>query len=193
MFHGLRQPPFLSTGTPWRSPTAPTGPSRRLGGCGSNLIGELASHLDDGEAFVTFLQQEGCASPLAFQTLEQVRDVMGSLRMLLPSLRRIGPGFTRTQLRGIHGRSDQEDLVKCTSSCLQSDRTASDLVLDACGHGESPRAAGSDAAVVMWVFHRTRESVPACASARSKHLLHEHAACLKPFACPFLIAMLFCT
>ena len=48
----------------------------------SNLIGELASHLDDGEAFVTFLQQEGCASPLAFQTLEQVRDVMGSLRML---------------------------------------------------------------------------------------------------------------
>lgn len=48
----------------------------------SNLLGELASHLEDGEAFVTFLQQEGCQSPLAFQTLEQARDATSGMRML---------------------------------------------------------------------------------------------------------------
>jgi len=48
----------------------------------SNLLGELASHIEDGEAFVTFLQQEGCQSPLAFQTLEQARDAMVGMRML---------------------------------------------------------------------------------------------------------------
>ncbi|CAE7465007.1 Rs1 [Symbiodinium sp. CCMP2456] len=48
----------------------------------SNLLGELASHLEDGEAFMTFLQQEGCQSPLAFQTLEQARDATSGMRML---------------------------------------------------------------------------------------------------------------
>ena len=71
----------------------------------SNLFGELASHLEDGEAFVTFLQQEGCQSPLAFQTLEQARGATSGMRMLYhrfavsglpaPSVERMGSTVNR--------------------------------------------------------------------------------------------------
>ncbi|CAE7908075.1 unnamed protein product [Symbiodinium microadriaticum] len=49
--------------------------------------GELASHIVDGEAFDTFLQQEGCEGSVADgglteQTLQQVRDASAGMRML---------------------------------------------------------------------------------------------------------------
>ncbi|CAE7797303.1 unnamed protein product, partial [Symbiodinium sp. CCMP2456] len=48
---------------------------------------ELASHIVDGEAFDTFLQQEGCEGSVADgglteQTLQQVRDASAGMRML---------------------------------------------------------------------------------------------------------------
>ena len=39
----------------------------------SNLLGELSSVLRDGDVFGVFVQAEGCASPLAKQTLQQAR------------------------------------------------------------------------------------------------------------------------
>lgn len=40
----------------------------------SNLLGELSSVLRDGDVFGVFVQAEGCASPLAKQTLQQASE-----------------------------------------------------------------------------------------------------------------------
>eukprot|EP00933_Yihiella_yeosuensis_P021070 TRINITY_DN16769_c0_g1_i1.p1 TRINITY_DN16769_c0_g1~~TRINITY_DN16769_c0_g1_i1.p1 ORF type:complete len:2816 (-),score=557.46 TRINITY_DN16769_c0_g1_i1:303-8750(-) len=49
---------------------------------GSNLIGELASTIVDGEAFSTFFEQQGCNSTMAKQTLQQARLAVNGLLML---------------------------------------------------------------------------------------------------------------
>eukprot|EP00928_Gymnodinium_smaydae_P029114 TRINITY_DN2201_c0_g1_i2.p1 TRINITY_DN2201_c0_g1~~TRINITY_DN2201_c0_g1_i2.p1 ORF type:complete len:2702 (-),score=420.67 TRINITY_DN2201_c0_g1_i2:73-8100(-) len=56
----------------------------------TNLIGELVSAIDDGEAFVTFLREDGCTSALAKQTLTQVRLALGGMKMLIHRFRAAG-------------------------------------------------------------------------------------------------------
>ncbi|CAE8614700.1 unnamed protein product [Polarella glacialis] len=49
----------------------------------SNLLGELASVIVDGEAFPTFVRAEGCGSSLLKQTMQQARSAVGGMKMLL--------------------------------------------------------------------------------------------------------------
>merc|ERR1712032_697448 len=54
---------------------------------GTNLIGKLAAVITDGEAFPTFLRQEGCASPLARQTVRMAHTAVAGTNMLLHRFR----------------------------------------------------------------------------------------------------------
>merc|ERR1719414_2863501 len=49
----------------------------------SNLLGELASVIVDGDIFATLMAQEGCDSDLARQTLRQAKLSVGAMRLLL--------------------------------------------------------------------------------------------------------------
>jgi len=49
----------------------------------TNLIGELASLITDGEAFSNFMQEEGCNSSLAAQTIQQAALAEAGARTLL--------------------------------------------------------------------------------------------------------------
>lgn len=49
----------------------------------SNLIGELASVIADGEVFATFMRDEGCSSPLAQQTLWQAKSAVAGMKLLV--------------------------------------------------------------------------------------------------------------
>jgi hypothetical protein len=53
----------------------------------SNLLGELASVIADGEVFSTFIEDEGCNSTLAQQTLMQARSATAGMKMLLHRFR----------------------------------------------------------------------------------------------------------
>jgi len=64
---------------------------------GSNLIGELAAVIVDGDAFSIFIQEEGCDSELAKQTLRQVRFAVGGMKLLVHRFEVGGLGLPEVQ------------------------------------------------------------------------------------------------
>ncbi|CAE8641344.1 unnamed protein product [Polarella glacialis] len=58
----------------------------------SNLLGELAAVIVDGEAFSTFMNEEGCDSTLVQQTVMQAKFATGGMRMLIHRFRVAGMG-----------------------------------------------------------------------------------------------------
>jgi len=58
----------------------------------SGLIGELAATIVDGDAMKTFVEEEGCNSTLADQTLRQTNFAVGGMKMLVHRFRVGGLG-----------------------------------------------------------------------------------------------------
>ena len=56
----------------------------------SNLIGELAATISDGDMMHNFVSEEGCTSSLARQTLKQARVALEGMGMLLHRFRMSG-------------------------------------------------------------------------------------------------------
>jgi len=90
----------------------------------TNLLGQLASTIVDGEAFATFYAEEGCDSPLATQTLQQAKSAVGGMRMLIHRFE--AGGLPRPDLESLAEsiKRIQESFDQANSGCKSTKQTA---------------------------------------------------------------------
>merc|ERR1719215_2050102 len=83
----------------------------------SNLLGELASVIVDGDVFVTLMAQEGCESDLARQTLRQAKLAVGAMRLLLHRFKVGGLPLPSVELLTGSVRRIEDSFQRSVSSC----------------------------------------------------------------------------
>jgi len=86
----------------------------------SNLLGELAAVIVDGEAFSIFMQEEGCDSTLVQQTVKQAKLAVGGMRMLIHRFRVAGMGEPDTSSLEQASQRIQESYADSVKACKSS-------------------------------------------------------------------------
>jgi len=84
---------------------------------GSNLVGELAAVIADGDAFSVFIRDEGCSSTLAQQTLRQARFAVGGMKLLMHRFEVGGLGRPEVQPLAEAVRRIQESYREARKGC----------------------------------------------------------------------------
>merc|ERR1719336_3044848 len=83
----------------------------------SNLLGELASVIVDGDVFVTLMAQEGCDSDRAKQTLRQAKLSVGAMRLLLHRFKVGGLPHPSVELLTESVRRIEDSFQQSVESC----------------------------------------------------------------------------
>merc|ERR1719232_329939 len=83
----------------------------------SNLLGELASVIVDGDVFATLMAQEGCDSDQARQTLRQAKLSVGAMRLLLHRFKVGGLLSPRVNLLNESLRRIEDSFQHSVASC----------------------------------------------------------------------------
>merc|ERR1719189_3151974 len=85
----------------------------------TNILGELAAVIEDGDVFATLVDQEGCDSPLAHQTMKQARFAVGGLKLLMHRFEVAGFGTPDVSTLVEAVRRIQANWRESTKGCKQ--------------------------------------------------------------------------